>query len=67
MSAPGGWSWVLVADVRSLPRGRLPGLLERAPDMAAGFPRASGTGEQGERAVPVEGVLSVRHCPFCPV
>lgn len=31
------------------------GLLERAPDMAAGFPRAGGTGEQGERAVPVGG------------
>lgn len=44
------------------------GLLERAPDMAAGFPRARGTGEQGERAVGLlGGVLSVRHCPFCPV
>lgn len=31
------------------------GLLERAPDMAAGFPERSGTGEQGERAVPVGG------------
>lgn len=42
------------------------GLLERAPDTAAGFPIASGTGEQGEHAVPVDR-LSIRRCPFCPV
>ena len=29
------------------------GLFDRAPDTAAGFPIASGAGEQGERAVPV--------------